>query len=385
MSICRHVDGKRTVVYLKPFAAFLHEQGLIDKPLNLKKWMRQTPWTFSVWRSLRILSLQSRNYFWVSLIHLTITITASAFSVGAQERTIKVAIPAVNMSVISFSTALEKGFYRDEGMRVELILMPAPVATRALIAGETHFAAVGGATMPAVVQGAPLRCLFSTFNRPLYWLYSRSEIREVKGLKEKKISVSGIGNGPDSLLRDLLRKSGIEPGRDVAILGMGSNPTLLASLQSGSVDASMLSPPFTFLAQDLGFRELVSFVKQDRVEVQGSVFVREALLKSDYPVVERFLRATLRGFHFARTNRAATIPILGRIQNIAEDLATKTYDVARTAMTLDGTLNDEMQKKAMETVLDRLGIKDYPHDRVFNYSMAHKINSELNRKSLSGR
>ncbi|HEV8725043.1 MAG TPA: ABC transporter substrate-binding protein [Candidatus Binatia bacterium] len=329
--------------------------------------------------------MQSRNHFWIRLVYLTITIAASAFAVSAQERTIKVAIPAVNMSVISFSTALEKGFYRDEGMRVELILMPAPVATRALIAGETHFAAVGGATMPAVVQGAPLRFLFSTFNRPLYWLYSRSDIREVKELKDKKISVSGIGSGPDSLLRDLLKKNALEPGRDVAILGMGSNPTLLASLQSGSVDASMLSPPFTFLADDTGFRELVSFVKQDRVEVQGSVVVREALLKSDYPAVEKFLRATLRGFHFARTNRAATIPVLARIQNIAENLATKTYDVARTAMTLDGTLNEEMQRKAMETVLDRLGIKDYPPDRVFNYSISHKINTELSRKGISGR
>jgi NitT/TauT family transport system substrate-binding protein len=327
-----------------------------------------------------------RNFNWIRLISLTIAILLPVWPASAQERNIKVGIPAVNMSVISFSTAVEKGFYRDEGLRVELVLMPAPVATRALIAGETDFAAVGGATMPAVIQGAPLRFLFSTFNRPLYWLYSRSDIRDVKDLKDKKISVSGIGSGPDSLLRDLLKKNGIEAGRNVAILGMGSNPTLLASLQSGSVDASMLSPPFTFLAEDAGFRELVSFVKQDRVEVQGSVVVREALLKSDLAVVERFLRGTLRGFYFARTNRAATIPVLARIQNIAENLATKTYDVARPAMTLDGTLNEEAQKKAMAVILDRLGLKDSPSlDRIFDYSIAHKINLELNRKGSGTR
>ena len=102
----------------------------------------------------------------------------------------------------------------------------------------------GGATMPAVVQGAPLRFLFSTFNRPLFWLYSRPEIKDIKGLKGKKVSVSGIGSGPDTLLRDLLKKNALEPGRDVTILGVGSNPTLLASLQNNVVDASMLSPPF---------------------------------------------------------------------------------------------------------------------------------------------
>jgi NitT/TauT family transport system substrate-binding protein len=318
-------------------------------------------------------------------VSLILTIAVSVSAASAQERIVKVAIPAVNMSVISFSAAVDRGFYREEGLRVELILMPAPIASRALIAGETHFAAVGGATMPAVVQGAPLRFLFSTFNRPLFWLYSRSELKDVKALRGKKISVSGIGSGPDSLLRDLLKRNGIEPGRDVTILGVGSNPTLLASLQNNVVDASMLSPPFTFMADDTGFRELVSFVKQDRVEVQGSIVVREGLLESDRSLVEKFLRGTLRGFYFARSNRAGTIPILARIQNIKDDLAAKTYDVSRPAMTADGTINEESQKKALEVVLDRLGLKDYPAEKVFNYSLAQKINAELNRKGPGAR
>jgi NitT/TauT family transport system substrate-binding protein len=321
----------------------------------------------------------------LTLFNLPFLIIALASAAWAQERTVKVAIPAVNMSVISFSAAVDKGFYRDEGLRVELILMPAPIASRALLAGETHFAAVGGATMPAVVQGAPLRFLFSTFNRPLFWLYSRPEIKDINGLKGKKVSVSGIGSGPDSLLRDILKRNGLEPGKDVTIIGVGSNPTLLASLQNNVVDASMLSPPFTFMADDTGFRELVSFVKQDRVEVQGSVVVREGLLESDRALVEKFLRGTLRGFYFARVNRAATIPILARIQNIKDDLAAKTYDVSRPAMTTDGTLNEDAQKKALEVVLDRLGLKDYPLDKVFNYSLAQKVNAELNRKSPTTR
>lgn len=172
----------------------------------------------------------------------------------------------------------------------------------------------------------------------------------------------------------------MDPGRDVTILGVGSNPTLLASLQNNVVDASMLSPPFTFMADDTGFRELVSFVKQDSVELQGSIVVREGLLESDRSLVEKFLRGTLRGFYFARGNRAATIPILAHIQNIKEDLAAKTYDVSRPAMTVDGTLNEETQKKALEVVLERFKLKEYPLEKVFNYSLTHKMNAELNRK-----
>lgn len=312
---------------------------------------------------------------------LTILLSTLGSVVRAQERRVKVAIPAVNMSVISFSAALERGFYREEGLQVELILMPAAIASRALIAGETDFAAVGGATMPAVIRGAPLRFLFSTFNRPLYWLYSKPDIQDIKGLRGKKVSVSGIGSGPDSLLRELLKTHGLDGGRDVAILGVGSNPTLLASLKSGSVDASMLSPPFTFSAEDSGFRELVSFVKENRVELQGSVVVREALLQSDRRLVERFLRGTLRGFFFARDNRSETIPILARIQNINADLAAKTYDVARPAMTLDGTASEESQKTALEPVLSRLGLKESPPlEKIFDYTIAQKFNADLSGK-----
>ena len=55
--------------------------------------------------------------------------------------------------------------------------------------------------------------------------------------------------------------------------------------------------------------------------------------------------------------------------------------MSRPAMTTDGTLNEEAQKKALEVVLDLLGMTDYPLDTVFNNALAKKVNSALKRKS----
>ena len=93
--------------------------------------------------------------------------------------------------------------------------------------------------------------------------------------------MSGIGSGPDSLLREILRQHGLDPSRDVTVLSLGVMPTIFAGLQSGIVDAAMLSPPVTFKAEEAGFRELVAFPKQDLVELQGSILVRDASLQSD--------------------------------------------------------------------------------------------------------
>lgn len=294
---------------------------------------------------------------------------------------VRVAIPSTTHAVLAFSTSRDKGYYRDEGLDVELILMSAPIASRALLSGDVKVATVGGAGLPPVLSGAPLRFIFTTYNRPMFWLFGKAEIRSVKELKGKRVGVSGIGSGPDSLLREALRRNALE-GRDVAILSLGVMPTIYSGLQSGVVDAAMLSPPFTFRAEEDGFRELIAFPKQDLVEMQGSILVKESFLQSDPATLEKFIRATYKGFLYIKQNRSGTIPILGRYLQVKEDLAAKAYEqVVRPAMTQDGTLNEEMQKKAVENVLKRLDLKEAPPlSRIFDFSIARKVVTDLRTK-----
>jgi ABC-type nitrate/sulfonate/bicarbonate transport system substrate-binding protein len=225
------------------------------------------------------------------------------FAANVQASRVRVAMPSTTHAVLAFSTSRDKGYYRDEGLDVELILMSAPIASRALLSGDVEVATVGGAGLPPVLSGVPLRFIFTTYNRPMFWLFGKPEIRSVKELKGKRVGVSGIGSGPDSLLREALRRNALE-GRDVAILSLGVMPTIYSGLQSGVVDAAMLSPPFTFRAEEDGFRELIAFPKQDLVEMQGSILVKESFLQSDPATLEKFIRARIRGF--STSNR--TVP-----------------------------------------------------------------------------
>jgi ABC-type nitrate/sulfonate/bicarbonate transport system substrate-binding protein len=216
----------------------------------------------------------------------------------------------------------------------------------------------------------------------MFWLFGKSEIRSIKELKGKKVGVSGIGSGPDSLLREALRRNGLEGGRDVLILSLGVMPTIYSGLQAGIVDAAMLSPPFSFRAEENGFREVIAFTKQDLVELQGSILVKEAFFQSDPATLEKFIRATSKGFLYIKQNRAGTIPILGRYLQVNADLAAKAYDqVVRPAMTQDGTLNEELQKKAVEHVLKRLDVKEPPAlSRIFDFSLTRKVAADLQTK-----
>lgn len=311
-------------------------------------------------------------------VHILVLFFAAVAPVAAGAEKVRVALPDFSMSLIAFIAAQEKNFYRDEGLDAELIKMSAPVANLAIIAGNVEFGAAGAAAIPSVLRGAPLQFLFHTYQRPLYWIYARSDIRDVQGLKGKRVGVSGIGSGPDLLLRELLKKYGLDAGRDVTIMALGPGTARFAALKAGSVESTVLSPPSNFLAEEAGFRELVSFVKEDLVELQSAVVVREGMPQSNPALVERFVRATMKGFIYARDNRAGTIPILAKIQGGKEEIAVQTYDAARPAMTPDGTVSEELQKKTVEQAASRLDLKEVPPlKKIFDYSIARKVRAQL--------
>jgi len=295
-----------------------------------------------------------------------------------EARTSHVAVPTLSMVVIAFTTAKEKDYYRDEGLDVDLVQMRDTLGISALIGGNAEFASMSGAGMTAMLGGVPLRFVYSTFFRPMFWLYAKPEFQDVKSLRGKRIGVTGLGSGPDNLLREVLKRAGIEGGRDATILALGLPATLATALRNSTVDAGMISPPFNFAVRDAGFRELVSFLKEDFVELQGSILVNDKLLQSDPGLIEKFVRGTLKGLRYARENKAGTMSVLLRYMKLKADLAGQYYDQVRPIMTADGTVNIDMQKKYLDQALKVLNPKEPANvEKLYSYSMARKINAEL--------
>jgi NitT/TauT family transport system substrate-binding protein len=292
-----------------------------------------------------------------------------------------VQIPAITPAATAFAVARDRGYYRQEGLDAQLIVMPSALGTQALLGGNVKFSTAGGAGLLPILRGAPMRFMFTTFNRPMFWLYSRSDIRSVENLKGKKVGVSSLGSGPDSLLREILKKHGLDGGRDVAILPVGSGTARFFALQAGTVDGAMLSIPANLMAQEAGFRELVSFIDQEWIELQGTINVTDQLLASDPTLVEKFIRATLKGFIHFRDLRSQTIGILTRFLRTKEDAAAKIYELMRPSLTQDGIVSEEIQRKSLEHVIDRVGLKEPPRlDKIFDYSVAMKVRNELRAK-----
>lgn len=309
---------------------------------------------------------------------LTALLLLAALSAPCEARRVSVGVPVLDVTMSPFFVAQERGYFHKEGLEVDLVLMRGGVSNQALIAGGVDFSAVPTAGLQAALQGAPLKVIFAAYNKPMFWLYARPEIRAVKDLVGKKVAVSSLGAAGDAALRELFKKNGLDENRDVAILAIGTTATRLSALSSGAVDAAMMTFPHNLTAAESGLRELVSFLNSDIVQLQGSVVARDALLSSDPTLVEKFMRATVKGFLFHLANRGGTVAVLRKSLKISEDPAAKIYDLIKPAITPEGVLNEDLQRRFLAPLLERVGRKDVPAlNRYYDFSVARKIHSEL--------
>ena len=99
---------------------------------------------------------------------------------------VPVQIPSITPAVSAFAIARERGYYRQEGLDAQLVVIPSALGMQALLGGNIKFSTAGGSGLLPILRGAPVKYVFTTFSRPMFWLYARPDIRSVESLKGKK-------------------------------------------------------------------------------------------------------------------------------------------------------------------------------------------------------
>jgi len=211
---------------------------------------------------------------------------------------IRLSLPSTNVALLPTYAAYDKGFFHDEGFDVELIQMAATLASTALITGDLDYNGAATGVISAAVQGRPMKVLIFTVSRPLMFLMSKKEIKEPRDLKGKKVAGSTPGASATMLAMQALRHFGLEPGKDVSVLPMGGTAaSRLAVLESGAVDASLLSVPENFYAREKGFNDLL-FLGDFAEFAQAGFGTTDKRIKENPDEVYRMVRAQLRSVNF---------------------------------------------------------------------------------------
>jgi len=211
----------------------------------------------------------------------------------------------------------EAGLFRKNGLDVNLIFIPGgPTAAAAMIAGEVQAMAMAGpAIITSNLAGSDLVMTAGIVNTFAFQFVTVKGITSPNQLKGKRIGVNRFGAAPDVAARFALRHMNIDI-RDVTILQLGEQSTRLEAMKAGQLDAAILLPPITTLAQKDGMNVLL-----DMSELGGEFLITglassQKFLAQRRASAARLMRAFVEGIHYFKTNRKESEKIIARYMRI---------------------------------------------------------------------
>jgi NitT/TauT family transport system substrate-binding protein len=196
-----------------------------------------------------------------------------------------------------------------------------------LLSGSTQFA-TGSATAPLVAsaRGSDIKLIAASYNKFPYGIVARPDVRSPKDLRGKKIGILNFGGSNDLALQLVFREWNMKPG-DVTVLIGGDAPTRLASMMSGRVDATILSPPHLTKAVQAGYRLLADMGGMSANFNQSSLYARSSYIREDRDRAKRFLRAYVEAVHTIKNDRQKTLAVFAKRMRIDDpEMLNATYD-----------------------------------------------------------
>jgi NitT/TauT family transport system substrate-binding protein len=281
---------------------------------------------------------------------------------------VKIGLPSVTITAMPFFVAKEHGFFQQEGLSAEMVVMPAALNIKVLIAGEIQYAATIGSAVAASIRGINVRTVMLFVDRPLLDLVGGSGINSIGDVKGKVVALSSRGGLQDIVMRRMLAQSKVDPSQ-VTTITIAGQTALITAVKTGKVAAALLNPPYNFIAYREGLNHLGFSGNFVRLPSTGVATLSETLERSPEQV-RRLLRALARARAFGKENKAKVMPTLKRALRLDdEDLLSKIYEQHKTVETADGRVDAQLITDTIRDARQAENIaKEIPASQVFDFS-----------------
>lgn len=298
-----------------------------------------------------------------------------ASSLPAQLKKARFSVSAASIAEVPFRIANVKGFYREEGLDVEVILIRGAVGMQALLGGSVDYTSASGSTIAAAVRGIPVKLVFIASAKPQFDLIAQPQIRSIADLKGKNVGISSRGGAIDLLMQLIVQKNGLVPNKDVVSLVVGGQEDTVLALRTGRIAAALLTPPRPLILQREGFNRLAYSGDYMPTYPSGGIGVTDEKLKSAPNDVFAFVKGSVRGLHYARQNPGDAKKILSIYFNIKDQALTdQFFELYLSRLPIDGSADEAWMKGAIAFTQKSLGgaEKEIPINQVFDFSFVHK-------------
>jgi NitT/TauT family transport system substrate-binding protein len=324
----------------------------------------------------------------------------AAFAVQAQaqieKRDVHIAVGGqASFYYLPLTIAERQGYFRDEGLNVRISdFAGGSVALRAVVGGSADV--VSGAYehtislqskkqyfQAFVAQGRLPQIAFGVATS------KAGQVKSLKDLKGLKVGVSAPGSSTHNLVKQLLTKGGLDPNKDVSVVGVGLASQAVAALKSGQIDAiSNTDPVMTRLEQDGSIRILADTrTLNGTQEVWGAPLPAGVLhaaiewVQKHPKTVQALTNAIVRADKWiakaSATDVARVVPEAYLLGDRA--LYLFSYDKVKEAISPDGIISDAGAKATVKSLAafdPNIKVAEIDLSRTYTNEFAKKANAK---------
>ncbi|HMA81989.1 MAG TPA: ABC transporter substrate-binding protein [Candidatus Binatia bacterium] len=292
-------------------------------------------------------------------------------AIGAPLTKVRISYSSRSNSVTPFYLAVQKGFFAEEGMDVELVQVNPRLGATAVLNGDLDFTTTFGSTLRSIVGGFPIKFVAVSVRKSDHFLVARPEIKELKDLKGKRLAVSTLFGTDQRAAEEILRAKGFPVGF-VKPIALGDAPVRTQALKSGIVEAAAVSSPFDLTLKAEGYRVLGGPQDIEFALPTSGLAVANRLLQQNPQLVKRAIRAMLKAHRYVFENKKDVVPQMTHYLNQSAEVAARSYDLLVISLSKNGEITDQEWNILTE--------KKKTPDEVRDFSLLREVQKELKIK-----
>jgi NitT/TauT family transport system substrate-binding protein len=260
------------------------------------------------------------------IVLICLLLTFSSLGIApAQEKKIEpliVSYSSITGNRAPFWIAKELGLFEKYGLDVKLVNIAAgSVSLTALLTGGVQLTTDSSSgVVSAGARGAPIVTVSTNGTLP-YQLIALPSIKSPADLKGKIVGSSRVGAGTDFLLRRILAKLSLVPGKDVSLIptGVSESEKRIQLMFQGKIDATIGEADKVFQFAELGGQK-ITVLGEPRdfgVPAPGSELNATRLaVKELRPRLKAFFMAYSEAIATARKNRELTYQVFRKYMRV---------------------------------------------------------------------
>src|SRR5882724_5146810 len=276
-----------------------------------------------------------------------------AFGAEALKK-IRIASKAPGESLVPYTISQRLGFYREEGLDVDVVVTRGTVTTQVVVSGAVDYG--NGGSIPAILGGAKIKIIQVSTDKPSQYLVVSPKITTIKQLNGKTVAISDASGNSTLLFRELLSKNGVAV-ETVQMRALGDPSVRFGALLAGTVDATMITIGNARIAQAKGFR-ILAYSGDYVSSLSANLETSDDKIKNSPDEVYRVVKATLKGqiFYHRNLNEAAKFIMEAlRINDLNEaEEIWREPDKHASELAQIGRASEELMTVNIERVRDQM-------------------------------